>query len=51
LNLNRDQIGSNVRYLGVHIYPDESADLTFSQFIPDTTPQGDEILKGSTRGK
>jgi hypothetical protein len=51
LTVRDDLIDSNVRYLGVHVYPDQSAELTLSQWIPDTTPRGNEILKGSTDGK
>jgi len=44
LTLNFDQIPSDDNYLGVHIYPDETAELTFSQYLPDTTPRGEKIL-------
>ena len=44
LMLTHEQIQVDTRYLGVHIYPDNTAELSFSEHIPDTTPRGDDIL-------
>ena len=45
LEILLEQIQTNTRYLGVHIYPDFTAEFTFSEHLPDTTPRGDDILK------
>ncbi|WP_227246701.1 hypothetical protein [Paraburkholderia caribensis] len=45
LSLRADQISANDRYLGVHIYPDSTAELTFSQYLPEITPKGERIYK------
>ena len=44
LTLNANQIPSDANYLGVHIYPDETAELTFSKYLPNTTLRGENIL-------
>lgn len=44
LSLTKDQISPNAGYLGVHIYPDNTAELTISQYIPETTLRGKKIL-------
>jgi hypothetical protein len=44
LNLTKDQIPPKAEYLGVHIYPDGTAELTFSQYIPEISPRGQKIL-------
>jgi hypothetical protein len=38
-------IPGNTRYLGIHIYPNNSAEFSLSQHIPDRTPQGRDILE------
>lgn len=45
-----EQISAATRYVGLHLYPDDTAELTFSESIPDTTKRGDKILsmRGST---
>jgi hypothetical protein len=45
LTLTPDQIPKGTRYLGVHIYPDETAELTFSADIPEDSSCGLEIYK------
>jgi len=37
------QIPDGTRYLALHLYPDETADVTFGAFIPERTPRGKEI--------
>ena len=50
LILTADQIPPDARYIGVHIYPDDTAEFTFSEHFPDTTPRGDELIaKGRAR--
>ena len=50
LVLTAEQIPVDARYIGVHIYPDETAEVTFSEYFPDTTPRGDELIaKGRAR--
>lgn len=45
LSLTPEQILSNTYSLGVHIYPDNTAEFTFSQYMPDTTSRGDKIIE------
>ena len=51
LVLNADQIPANARYIGVHIYPDSTAEFTFSKYMPDTTPRGDELIAKGRAGR
>jgi len=51
LTLTTNKIPPGTHYLGVHIYPDETAELTFAQHMPDTTPRGDKILGERNNGK
>lgn len=44
LTLTKDQIPSKAEYLGVHIYPDGTAELAISQYIPEVSPRGQKIL-------
>jgi len=40
LTLNADLIPSDANYLGVHIYPDETAEILFSEYIPEQSKRG-----------
>lgn len=51
LSLSPDQIPPDARYLGVHIYPDETAELNLSRYIPEATARGREIRAERTNGK
>jgi hypothetical protein len=44
LVISPEQIPAETRYLGLHLYPDYTAEIVFSTSIPDTTPRGDKIL-------
>lgn len=44
LVISKEQVAPNTRYIGVHIYPDETAELTFSQYIPEVSARGELIL-------
>lgn len=44
LNLTKDQIPPKAEYLAVHIYPDSTAELAVSQYIPEITSRGRKIL-------
>ena len=44
LVISPSQIPAGTRYLGLHIYPDDTAEITFSEFIPETTARGEKIL-------
>jgi hypothetical protein len=41
------QIPPGTRYLGLHLYPDYTAEVTFAEFIPDRTPRGEKIIADS----
>ncbi|WP_227246697.1 hypothetical protein [Paraburkholderia caribensis] len=45
LSLSADQLSSKDHYLGVHIYPGDTAELTLSQYLPGMTPKGEPIYK------
>ena len=38
-----EQIPPDTRYIGLHLYPDDTAEVTFSEFIPESTPRGKKI--------
>lgn len=42
LTLTADQIPTGARYLGVHIYPDETAELIASRNFPELSSRGKE---------
>lgn len=44
LVISPSQIPAGTRYLGLHLYPDDTAEITFSEFIPETTARGEKIL-------
>jgi hypothetical protein len=41
--ISPDKIPPGTRYIGLHLYPDDTAEITFAEFIPETTPRGDKI--------
>jgi len=45
LVITPEQIPRGTRYLGLHLYPDGTADITFSDSIPDRTARGEKILE------
>lgn len=44
LVIKPDQIPPGTRYLGLHLYPDDTAEITFSELPPERTARGEEIL-------
>jgi hypothetical protein len=42
--ISSEQIPPGTRYLGLHLYPDDTAEVTFAEFIPDRTARGEKIL-------
>lgn len=44
LVLTSEKIPANARYMAIHIYQDETSELTFSRYLPDPTPRGQKIL-------
>jgi hypothetical protein len=44
LVISKDQAPPNARYIGVHIFPDDTAEFTFSQYIPEASPRGEKVL-------
>jgi len=49
LNLTPDLIPADTRYLAVHVYADETAELTFAEYLPDPTSRGAKILLEAER--
>lgn len=45
LVLSAAQIPQGTRYVGLHLYPDGTAEVTFAEYIPDRTVRGEEILR------
>jgi hypothetical protein len=45
LSFTADQIPADSHYLGVHIYPDGTAELVSSVNFPEPTPKGEKIYK------
>lgn len=44
LVISPEQIPPGTRYIGLHLYPDDTVEVTFAEFIPERTPRGEEIL-------
>lgn len=42
--ISPEQIPPGTRYLGLHLYPDDTAEVTFAEFIPERTARGEKIL-------
>lgn len=49
LALSPEQILSNTESLGVHIYPDNTAEFTFSQYMPERTNRGDKSIEDAKK--
>ena len=45
LTVRAEQILSKTRYLGLHIYPDYTAEIVLCDDMPDRTVRGEKILK------
>lgn len=43
--LTASVIPSNANYLSIHIYPDNTADFNFTEFMPDLSARGEAILE------
>lgn len=41
--ITREQIPPGTRYIGLHLYPDDTAEITFAEFIPERTTRGKQI--------
>jgi hypothetical protein len=44
LVLTPEQIPTDAHYMAIHIYQDETAELTFARYLPDPTSRGQKIL-------
>lgn len=42
--ISPEQIPPGTRYIGLHLYPDDTAEITFAEFIPERTARGKKIL-------
>ena len=52
LVIDRERIPSDARYVGVHIYPDDTAELSFANGLPKATDRGRQLWEeGSRNGK
>lgn len=43
LVITPEQIPQGARYLGLHLYPDDTAEVTFSESMPERTARGKQI--------
>lgn len=41
--ISPEQIPPGTRYVGLHLYPDDTAEVTFAEFIPERTERGKKI--------
>ena len=48
--LRLDTVVQGAKFLGVHIYPDDSVELTTSVGVPDRTPRGIAMAQEHRRG-
>jgi hypothetical protein len=44
LMISSEQIPPGTRYLGIHVYPDDTVEFTFAEGIPERTARGKKIL-------
>lgn len=44
LVISPEQIPPGTRYLGIHLYPDDTVEFTFAEGIPELTARGQRIL-------
>lgn len=44
LMIKPEQILPGTRYLGLHLYPDDTAEVTFSESMPEKSTRGREII-------
>ena len=44
LVISPEQIPPGTRYLGIHLYPDDTVEFTFAEGIPELTARGQKIL-------
>lgn len=42
--ISSEQIPAGTRYIGIHLYPDETAEISFADFIPERTIRGEKII-------
>lgn len=45
LAVREQDLKPDTRYIGLHLYQDETAELTFSMHIPELTARGKEIMR------
>lgn len=45
LIVREQDIAPETRYIGLHLYQDETAELTFSEYIPELTARGEEVMR------
>jgi hypothetical protein len=48
LTISDGQIPPRAAYIGLHLYPDDTAEVTFSEGVPEKTIRGKEILATRT---
>lgn len=44
LIISPEQIPAGTRYLGIHVYPDDTVEFTFAEGLPEQTARGRNIL-------
>jgi len=42
--ISSEKIPAGTRYIGLDLYPDDTAEITFAEFIPDRSARGRKIL-------
>ena len=44
LIISPEQMPAGTRYLGIHVYPDDTVEFTFAVGLPERTARGEKIL-------
>lgn len=48
LSISREMIPQDARYIGLHLYPDDTAEVTFAESIPQRTARGERLIAART---
>ncbi|WOD20736.1 hypothetical protein [Paraburkholderia kirstenboschensis] len=49
LNLTDKDVSDNAQYLAIHIYPDDTVEVTFDEYLPTATKRGKFIMENAEK--
>ena len=49
LRVRKEHLTADTQYIGLHLYQDETVDVTFSTYIPELSARGEEIMRTKQR--